>query len=643
MPSQAQRLISLFRTIVLAGVTTLLITSAALPMAAQNSVPPTAVQAAKSPQFASKLAHPANQPASRPNPATGRQMSRRGPGQDQTIYENGPINGNTDAWPINSGFVISDTFYITLFPTSVTGMTFGAWLFPGDTLTSAELSITSLANGGSIYFNQTVNLTQSNCTINQYGYNVCTMTTSFQSPELQGGTTYWVNLQNASISSGDPAYWDENNGSGCHSQGCPSEAQENSMGSIPSESFTMLGTPCESPAEAKPVAARAVTVPRSPTQTYRVIYNFTGGADGGAPTAGLVVDAAGNLYGTTINGGGPAGGGTVFKLTPHSSHWIFSRLYSFTGPNGYYADTTPVLSADGRLYSTTRYGGMGNGDGVLFGLSPAGNILPTPFSNWMETLLYDFNAATDGAGPGGSFVLDSSGNIYGDTSGSGANHGGTLYEFTNGGIQVLHAFPAFQGDGSTPIAVVDGANGLYGITALGGQDGAGTFYTTAGGYQVLHSFLPASEGPPTSVVADQAGNLYGTSSYTSSICVAPGHVPGVESFGNAPVFQMSPPDWNPSVLTVLSVFEGAVTARISTDAAGNIYGTSEGSGLYGDSDGVFKLTCCWNYTDLHNFAGGPNDGATPEAPPVVDAQGNIYGTTQSGGTYGQGVVWEISP
>ncbi len=641
MPSQAQGLISPVRTIVLAAVTALMIMSAALSLSAQNSVPPTAVQAAKTPKFASKLAHRVNQPTPRPNPAPARQVSRRGPGQDQTIYENGPINGNTDAWTINSGFVTSDTFTIPLFPTSVTGMTFGAWLFPGDTLTSAEVSITSDANGGLVYFNQTVNLTQSNCTINQYGYNVCMVTTSFQSPELEP-ETYWVNLQNASLPSGNPVYWDENSGEGCHSSGCPSQADESSMGSIPSESFTMLGTPCESPADVKLAVAKAVTVPPSPTQTYRVIYNFTGGGDGGAPTAGLVVDAAGNLYGTTINGGGPAGGGTVFKLTPRASNWIFSRLYSFTGLNGYYADTTPVLAADGRLYSTTRDGG--NGGGVLFGLSPAGNILPTPFSNWMETLLYDFNAATDGAGPGGSFVLDSSGNIFGSASGSGPNHGGTLYEFTNGGIQVLHAFPAFQGDGMTPIAVVNGANGLYGITASGGQGGAGIFYTTAGGYQLLHSFLPTdSEGPPTSVAADQAGNLYGTYSYTDSFCVAPGHGPGVEQIGNAIVFQMSPPDWNPSMLTDISVFEGYVTATISTDAAGNIYGTSEGGGLYGEADNVFKLTCCWNYTDLHDFTGGPGDGAIPEAPPVVDAQGNIYGTTQSGGAYGQGVVWEISP
>jgi uncharacterized repeat protein (TIGR03803 family) len=97
------------------------------------------------------------------------------------------------------------------------------------------------------------------------------------------------------------------------------------------------------------------------------------------------------------------------------------------------------------------------------------------------------------------------------------------------------------------------------------------------------------------------------------------------------------------MLADISVFEGSVTATISTDAAGNIYGTSQGGGLEGSVDSVFKLTCCWTFTNLHSFAGGPGDGATPEAPPVVDAQGNIYGTTQSGGAYGQGVVWEITP
>jgi hypothetical protein len=105
MQSQAQRLISLFRTIVLAGVTAFLITSAALPMPAQTSVPPMAVQAARLPEFASRLAQPAGRPAARPNPAAARQASRSGPGQGNDLYDNGPINGNADAWDINFGFI----------------------------------------------------------------------------------------------------------------------------------------------------------------------------------------------------------------------------------------------------------------------------------------------------------------------------------------------------------------------------------------------------------------------------------------------------------------------------------------------------------------------------------------------------------
>ena len=155
------------------------------------------------------------------------------PAVAQTIYSNGPINGNTDAWTINFGFVVSDTFNVTNNNTPITGASFGMWLFSGDTLTSAELSITSGENSGTSYFDQTVNFTQGSCTANQYGYNVCQENTTFNGPTLNAGT-YWLNLQNASVPSGDPVYWDENSG--------PSQASENSVGSIPSEAFTLLGT-----------------------------------------------------------------------------------------------------------------------------------------------------------------------------------------------------------------------------------------------------------------------------------------------------------------------------------------------------------------------------------------------------------------
>ena len=241
MPSLSQHPISLFRTIVLAGVIAFLIASFGLPMPAQNSVPPTAVQAAKIPQFAKRLAHSAPRPASKPT--TARQASRNGPPQGGDIYDNGPINGNTDAWTINFGFSVSDTFTVSSSNsgTMITGMSFGAWLYAGDTLNQAELSITSEPNGGTSYFDQTVQSTQGACTSNQYSYNVCAENTTFNGPTLNAGT-YWVNLQNAQVPSEDPVYWDENSGVGCQSSGCPSQASNNEVGTIPSESFTMLGS-----------------------------------------------------------------------------------------------------------------------------------------------------------------------------------------------------------------------------------------------------------------------------------------------------------------------------------------------------------------------------------------------------------------
>jgi hypothetical protein len=155
------------------------------------------------------------------------------PATAQVYYSNGPTNGNTDAWTINFGYIVSDTFNVTGSSANLTGAQFAMWLFSGDTLSSAELSITSGENSGTTYYNQTVSFTQSGCTLNSYGFNVCDESTTNFSTTLNAGT-YWLNLQNASVPSGDPVYWDENSG--------PSSASENTVGSIPSESFTLLGS-----------------------------------------------------------------------------------------------------------------------------------------------------------------------------------------------------------------------------------------------------------------------------------------------------------------------------------------------------------------------------------------------------------------
>jgi hypothetical protein len=154
------------------------------------------------------------------------------PALADTVYDNGPINGTTDAWTINFGFIVSDTFTVGGGGATVNGLAFGAWLFPGDVLQSAEVSITDSEFGGTTFFDGVVNFTQSGCVGNQYGFNVCTETGSFSDTNLAAGT-YWLNLQNASVNTGDPIYWDENSG--------PSQASENSVGTIPSEAFTLTG------------------------------------------------------------------------------------------------------------------------------------------------------------------------------------------------------------------------------------------------------------------------------------------------------------------------------------------------------------------------------------------------------------------
>jgi len=160
----------------------------------------------------------------------------------QVVWDNGPINGQTDAWTINEGYIISDSFNISTPNTTLNSLSFGAWILPGDVVTSVGVLITSQPMFGTIYYNQQIGITQSGCFTNNYGFNVCTETGSFSGPNLAQGT-YWLNLENATVSNGDPVYWDENSGIGCQSQGCPSQACEgNCESSIPSEAFTLLGT-----------------------------------------------------------------------------------------------------------------------------------------------------------------------------------------------------------------------------------------------------------------------------------------------------------------------------------------------------------------------------------------------------------------
>ena len=153
------------------------------------------------------------------------------PAVAQVIYSNGPINGNVDGWTINFGFAVSDTF--TTNGATLSSLEFGAHLFSGDVLLNAEVLITSSEFGGTTFYDQVVSFTQqSNCPISTFGFEVCTETGSLSTTLAAG--TYWLTLQNAVVNTGDPVYWDENSG--------PSSASENTLGTIPSEAFTLFGT-----------------------------------------------------------------------------------------------------------------------------------------------------------------------------------------------------------------------------------------------------------------------------------------------------------------------------------------------------------------------------------------------------------------
>ena len=149
-------------------------------------------------------------------------------------YSNGAINGTTDAWTINFGYIVSDSYVTGPNDSAVTGFMFGTWEVPGDVLSSVDWSITSAENGGTVFGSGTAsgkNITDQFISTNQFGYDIDKITVSgLNVPELPN-TTYWLNLQNAVVPSGDPVYWDENSG--------PSSASESSVGTIPSEAFTV--------------------------------------------------------------------------------------------------------------------------------------------------------------------------------------------------------------------------------------------------------------------------------------------------------------------------------------------------------------------------------------------------------------------
>ena len=391
-------------------------------------------------------------------------------------------------------------------------------------------------------------------------------------------------------------------------------------------------------------------------QTYKVIYNFTGGAGGTGPQAGVTMDARGNLYGTTFEGGS-AGKGLVYKLTNKNPNWVFTPLYDFAGGNdGAIPQSGVVFGPNGTLYGTTTYGGMGCGSlgcGTVFDLRPPATACKTAICYWTETVIHRFTDDPDGATPAsGNVIFDGAGSLYGATTFGGTgnnctgNSCGTVYKLTPSGNDWTECvIYSFKGpDGVYPNGVIFDNAGqlLYGTTEFGTNGDGAVFELTPSGCHAtegtIYVFDDETHGgfPFGGLIFDLSGSLYGTTSDA-----------GVNHGGT--VFELIP-HWTYKLLYSLTgspnyQFQGP-TGSLARDSAGNLYGTTleEGAHLQGT---IFRLSPqsdgSWTYTDLHDFPDFKGDGSTPYGNVILDANGNLYGTALSGGMNGAGVVWEITP
>lgn len=364
-----------------------------------------------------------------------------------------------------------------------------------------------------------------------------------------------------------------------------------------------------------------------------ILYSFAGGAAGAVPMAGLIMDSSGNFYGTTQQGGKHSRG-TVFELSADGTETV---LHSFgdTGSDGRSPQAALVMDSAGNLYGTTPAGGA-HGDGTIFKVAADGTE---------TILYSFGVGRDDGQNPGGGLVMDSAGNLYGTTQHGGAYRAGTVFKLSPAGTEtVLHSFYALgmAADGQNPqgTLVMDSAGNLYGTTLYGGAGTAGTvFEVSADGTEtVLYSFGSgaAADGstPHAGVILDDSGNLYGTTVFGGAN--GSGH-------GDGTVFKLSAVgketvlySFGGSATDGLNPDTGLVM-----DGAGNLFGTTQGGGARGNGI-VFELSAAGTETILYSFAAsGATDGSAPHAALLLDSTGNLFGTTQAGGAHGHGTVFKI--
>lgn len=437
----------------------------------------------------------------------------------------------------------------------------------------------------------------------------------------------------------------------------------------------------------------AFVLPASASWKEQVLYSFQGGSDGAVPAGGVVFDKQGNLYGATTYGNQYGELGVVYELSPPAKKggpWTESLIYSFLGKTGYNDGMNPegglIIDSSGNLYGTTAYGGAGGCIllGVLYGCGTVYELSAPQHKGdpWTEIILYSFQSGSDGYFPWGNLTFDKAGNLYGATSFGGGNGNacnayyggncGTVFKLSppkqNGGQwteQVLHSFAGIAngqqtGDGANPNGglALDRKGAIYGTTYAGGNGagpcgaaGCGTAFVlkpparrgAAWTENMLHVFTNYSDGalPRTGLVFGSDGKLYGT------------------TLGS--IFSLEPRpkksgSWKKVNLYGFCNQNGGgcePEGNLIFDSSGNFYGTTY-YGFGSEQRGsIFRLKAprrnggSWTIDYLHGFLNAP-DGLFPAANVVFDKRGNLYSTTQGGGTGDScqnycGTVFEVSP
>jgi uncharacterized repeat protein (TIGR03803 family) len=361
-------------------------------------------------------------------------------------------------------------------------------------------------------------------------------------------------------------------------------------------------------------------------QSFKSLHDFTGD-DGANPLNGLMIASNGLFYGTA-SAGGASGNGSIFTINTSGDLTV---LYSFKGgTDGSSPESFLIEDKSGNFYGTTTTGGAHSG-GTVYELTGT-----------KETVLYSFGAGSDGSGPQAGLTMDSAGNLYGTTASGGHYGKGTVFEIEREGSSVkesiLHNFGSGS-DGTVPVAGVtfDASGNLYGTTSLGGAKDYGTVYKlvkSTWAETILHSFADGDDGAvPYAGLVASSGKFYGAATEGGSL-------------SGGTVFELTPSgsSWNFSVITSVAGWGISGTFRnVMVAPSGTIYATTHCDGN-DDSGTVYELTpngSSWDYKLLYTFTGGDNGYYVFSN--LVLSGGNLYGTTNQGGTSNYGEIFEVTP